>query len=45
MDILFVIVPLSLAFAASAAIVFWRATDAGQWDDMKTPAEKVLLDD
>ena len=45
MDILFLLVPLSLLLVAVIAVVFWRAVQGGQFEDLEGPAHQILLDD
>jgi cbb3-type cytochrome oxidase maturation protein len=45
MDVLFVLLPLALTFAATAVGVFLWAARSGQFDDLITPAVRVLHDD
>lgn len=45
MEVLYVVVPLAVAFAAGAVLAFVWAVRRGQFDDMKTPAHRVLADD
>jgi cbb3-type cytochrome oxidase maturation protein len=45
MDILFVLIPLSLALVVLAGWAFFWAVDSGQFDDMDSPAWDVLHDD
>jgi cbb3-type cytochrome oxidase maturation protein len=45
MDILFVLIPLSVALVFVIGIVFWLALRGGQFDDLESPGLKVLLDD
>lgn len=45
MDSLLWIVPLSLALVAAALWAFFWAVDAGQFDDLESPAWSVLTDD
>ena len=45
MDILFLLIPLSLALAVAIGAAFWLAVDAGQFDDLDGPALQVLADD
>ncbi|MCB9544557.1 MAG: cbb3-type cytochrome oxidase assembly protein CcoS [bacterium] len=45
MEILFILLPVALGFVLAAVLVFaWAARD-GQFDDLDTPAYRVLLDD
>ena len=45
MDILYLLIPLSLAFVFFIGAVFWFALRSGQFDDLEAPAFKILLDD
>jgi cbb3-type cytochrome oxidase maturation protein len=45
MDILFLLIPLSVVFALVIGWCFWRAVDAGQFDDLDGPALQVVADD
>lgn len=45
MSVMFVLLPVSLLFAAVAVAVFLRATKTGQFDDLDTPGARVLEDD
>ena len=45
MDILFLLIPLSVMLAFLIGWCFWRAVDTGQFDDLDTPAVRILADD
>ncbi len=45
MDIIYVLLPLSLGLALVAVAGFLWANKHKQFDDMKTPASRILLDD
>ena len=45
MSILYLLVPLALALAAAMVGGFLWAVRSGQFDDVTTPALRVLLDD
>ena len=45
MDILFLLVPLSVALVFLIGAVFWLALKGGQFDDLESPGLKVVLDD
>ena len=45
MDVLFLLIPLSVVLALAIGWAFWRAVDTGQFDDLDTPALKVVADD
>jgi cbb3-type cytochrome oxidase maturation protein len=45
MDIVFVLLPLALLFAAVALGAFIWSVRSGQYDDVDTPSVKVLVDE
>ncbi|NBC18294.1 MAG: cbb3-type cytochrome oxidase assembly protein CcoS [Bacteroidetes bacterium] len=45
MNILFLLVPLAIVLAGLGAAAFWWAVRNGQFDDVETPAIRMLLDD
>ena len=45
MSVLFLILPLALVLSAAAAFAFVWATRRGQFDDIETPAVRLLCDD
>ena len=45
MSMIYVLLPLSLVLAGIAVGVFIWAAKKGQFDDLETPAHRVLLDD
>jgi cbb3-type cytochrome oxidase maturation protein len=45
MDILFLLIPLSVVLALLIGWCFWQAVDTGQFDDLDTPALRILADD
>ena len=45
MSVLFVVLPLALGAAAIAVLAFVWATRRGQFDDLETPAVRILQDD
>jgi cbb3-type cytochrome oxidase maturation protein len=44
-DVLFLLLPVALGFVLAAVVVFAWAVRDGQFDDLETPALRVLLDD
>ena len=44
MDILFLLIPLSVVLARLIGWFFWHAVDTGQFDDLDTPAVRILAD-
>lgn len=45
MNILYFLVPLALVLAGLSVFGFWWAARSGQFDDVRTPALRVLIDD
>jgi cbb3-type cytochrome oxidase maturation protein len=45
MTILFALIPLAMALLALAVWAFFWAARTGQFDDLETPALRILLDE
>ena len=45
MSILYVLIPLALLILGVAVWAFFWAVGSGQFDDLDTPAMRILLDD
>lgn len=45
MEALYILIPLSVALVFLAVWIFLRATDTGQFDDLKGPGMRILQDD
>lgn len=45
MTIIFVLIPLGLMLLALAVWAFFWAAGSGQFDDLESPAWRILLDD
>lgn len=45
MTILFLVLPLTIALSSGAVAAFAWATRRGQFDDLETPALRILHDD
>lgn len=45
MDILYLLIPLALIIVAGAVMAFRWATRDGQFDDLETPAIRILMDE
>jgi cbb3-type cytochrome oxidase maturation protein len=45
MTVLFIVVPLALLMAGAGVLAFAWAARQGQFDDVDTPAERMLHDD
>lgn len=45
MTVLYFLVPLALLLAGASVVAFWWASSSGQFDDVHTPALRVIMDD
>ncbi|HQR03454.1 MAG: cbb3-type cytochrome oxidase assembly protein CcoS [Proteobacteria bacterium] len=45
MDILYLLIPLSLALVFVIAVIFWWFLKSGQFDDLEGPGYRILMDD
>ncbi|MBH24647.1 MAG: cbb3-type cytochrome oxidase assembly protein CcoS [Myxococcales bacterium] len=45
MSILYILIPLALVLSAGSVAVFWWAVRDGQFDDLETPALRILTDE
>ena len=45
MDVIFIVLPLAIALAAVACGAFYWAVRGGQFDDLDTPACRILGED
>lgn len=45
MSILYVLIPLALLVLGAAVWAFFWAVGSGQFDDLDTPAVRILMDD
>ena len=45
MSILYVLIPLGLLMLGAAVWAFFWAVGAGQFDDLDTPAMRIVMDD
>ena len=45
MDILWLLVPLSVVLVFLIGVVLWLALHGGQFDDLESPAIRILADD
>ena len=45
MSVLFVAIPVALVIAAIAIVTFVVQVRSGQYDDLETPAHRILFDD
>jgi cbb3-type cytochrome oxidase maturation protein len=44
-DILYLLVPLSVVLIFLIGVVLWLALASGQFDDLESPAFRILADD
>jgi cbb3-type cytochrome oxidase maturation protein len=45
MEILYLLIPVSVALVFAIAVAFWWSVRSGQFDDLEGPGFKVLMDD
>ncbi len=45
MEVIYILLPLAVLLAVVALVAFIRAARAGQFDDLDTPAHRILHDD
>lgn len=45
MDILLLLLPVSLFLLAVGGTLFWWTVRSGQYDDLDSPAQRILFDD
>jgi cbb3-type cytochrome oxidase maturation protein len=45
MEILYLLIPVSVALVFAIGVIFWWAIGSGQFDDLEGPAHRVLMDD
>ena len=45
MNILYLLIPLALLLLGAAVWAFFWAASSGQFDDLETPAMRVIMDD
>ena len=45
MDIIYILIPLSIVLIGIAVTVLFWAIKSGQFDDMDSPAHRILFDD
>lgn len=45
MTIIFVMIPLGLVLLGVAVLAFFWAVRSGQFDDLESPATRILMDD
>lgn len=45
MDILLLLIPVSLLLLLVGGALFWWTVNSGQYDDLDSPAQRILFDD
>jgi cbb3-type cytochrome oxidase maturation protein len=44
-EIIFITIPITLLFITGGAVLFFWASKKGQFDDLDSPAHRILFDD
>jgi cbb3-type cytochrome oxidase maturation protein len=44
-EVLYLLIPVSVALVFAIAVAFWWSVRSGQFDDLEGPGFKVLMDD
>ena len=45
MDILLLLIPVTMLLLAVSGLLFWWTVKSGQYDDLDSPAQRILFDD
>ena len=45
MEIIFITIPITILFIATGVALFFWASKGGQFDDLDSPAHRILFDD
>jgi cbb3-type cytochrome oxidase maturation protein len=45
MEVLYLLIPFSVALVFVIAVVFWLSVRGGQFDDLEGPGFRILMDD
>jgi cbb3-type cytochrome oxidase maturation protein len=45
MEILYLLVPVSVALVFVIGVIFWRSLKGGQFEDLEGPGYRILMDD
>lgn len=45
MDILILLIPVTLLLLTVSGLLFWWTVKSGQYDDLDSPAQRILFDD
>lgn len=45
MEIIFITIPVTLLFIATGVAIFFWASKGGQFDDLDSPAHRILFDE
>jgi len=45
MSVLILMIPMALLFGLGFLVAFWASANSGQFDDVETPAHRILNDD
>jgi cbb3-type cytochrome oxidase maturation protein len=44
-DILLLLIPVTLLLLTVSGVLFWWTVKSGQYDDLDSPAQRILFDD
>lgn len=45
MDILLLLIPITMFLLTAGGVLFWWTVKSGQYDDLDSPAQRILFDD
>ena len=45
MDILLLLIPVTMFLLSLGVVLFWWTVRSGQYDDLDSPAQRILFDD
>jgi cbb3-type cytochrome oxidase maturation protein len=45
MDILLLLIPVTMFLLSVGVVLFWWTVRSGQYDDLDSPAQRILFDD
>ncbi len=45
MDILLLLIPVTMLLLVVSGLLFWWTVKSGQYDDLDSPAQRILFDD
>ena len=45
MEVLYLLIPISVALVFAIGVAFWFSVRSGQFDDLEGPAYRIVMDD